>query len=142
MWGILVALISGALMSIQGVFNTEVTKQSSIWAAAGWVQLSAFVTCVLLYFYTGRGEIMGMFSVDRKYMLLGGVMGAFITWTVIKSMDGLGPAKATLLIVVTQIIVAYGIELFGLFGVERAGFEWKKLIGALIAIAGIVIFRY
>ena len=83
-----------------------------------------------------------MFSVDRKYMLLGGVMGAFITWTVIKSMDGLGPAKATLLIVVTQIIVAYGIELFGLFGVERAGFEWKKLIGALIAIAGIVIFRY
>ena len=129
-------------MSIQGVFNTEVTKQSSIWAAAGWVQLSAFVTCVLLYFFTGRGEIMGMFSVDRKYMLLGGVMGAFITWTVIKSMDGLGPAKATLLIVVTQIIVAYGIELFGLFGVERAGFEWKKLIGALIAIAGIVIFRY
>ena len=142
MWGILVALISGALMSIQGVFNTEVTKQSSIWAAAGWVQLSAFVTCVLLYFFTGRGEIRGMFSVDRKYMLLGGVMGAFITWTVIKSMDGLGPAKATLLIVVTQIIVAYGIELFGLFGVERAGFEWKKLIGALIAIAGIVIFRY
>ena len=142
MWGILVALISGALMSIQGVFNTEVTKQSSIWAAAGWVQLSAFVTCVLLYFFTGRGEIIGMFSVDRKYMLLGGVMGAFITWTVIKSMDGLGPAKATLLIVVTQIIVAYGIELFGLFGVERAGFEWKKLIGALIAIAGIVIFRY
>lgn len=142
MWGILVALISGALMSIQGVFNTEVTKQSSIWAAAGWVQLSAFVTCVLLYFFTGRGEIMSMFSVDRKYMLLGGVMGAFITWTVIKSMDGLGPAKATLLIVVTQIIVAYGIELFGLFGVERAGFEWKKLIGALIAIAGIVIFRY
>ena len=141
MWGILVALISGALMSIQGVFNTEVTKQSSIWAAAGWVQLSAFVTCVLLYFFTGRGEIMGMFSVDRKYMLLGGVMGAFITWTVIKSMDGLGPAKATLLIVVTQIIVAYGIELFGLFGVERAGFEWKKLIGALIAIAGIMIFR-
>ena len=33
MWGILVALISGALMSLQGVFNTEVTKQSSIWAA-------------------------------------------------------------------------------------------------------------
>ena len=35
MWGILVALLSGALMSLQGIFNTEVTKQSSIWAAAG-----------------------------------------------------------------------------------------------------------
>ena len=30
MWGFLVALISGALMSIQGVFNTEMTKQTSL----------------------------------------------------------------------------------------------------------------
>ena len=136
MWGILVALISGALMSLQGVFNTEVTKQSSIWAAAGWVQATALITCVVLYFCTGRGEIWGMFSIDRKYMLLGGVMGAFITWTVIKSMDGLGPARATLLIVVTQILVSYVVEVFGMFGVERAGFEWRKLLGAAVAIAG------
>lgn len=142
MWGIMVALASGALMSLQGIFNTEVTKQSSIWASAGWVQLTAFITCVVLYFASGRGEVMGMFSIERKYMLLGGVMGAFITWTVIKSMDGLGPAKATLLIVVTQILVSYLVEVFGLFGVEKAGFEWKKLIGAAIAAAGIVIFRW
>ena len=142
MWGMIVALISGALMSLQGVFNTEVTKHSSIWAAAGWVQLTAFLTCVPFYFVNGGGEIFGMFSIDRKYMLLGGVMGAFITWTVIKSMDGLGPAKATLLIVVTQILVSYLIEVFGLFGVEKAVFEWKKLIGAAVAIAGIVIFRW
>ena len=141
MWGILVALASGALMSLQGVFNTEVTKQSSIWAAAGWVQVTAFLTCAVLYFISGRGEIMGMFAIDRKYMLLGGVMGAFITWTVIKSMDGLGPAKATLLIVVTQILVSYLVEVFGLFGVEKAGFEWRKLIGAAIAIGGIVVFH-
>lgn len=31
MFGLIIALISGALMSIQGVFNTEVTKQSSTW---------------------------------------------------------------------------------------------------------------
>ena len=142
MWGILVALASGALMSLQGVFNTEVTKQSSIWAAAGWVQATAFLTCVALYFFNGRGEIMSMFSMDKKYMLLGGVMGAFITWTVIKSMEGLGPAKATLLIVVTQILVSYLVEVFGLFGVEKVGFEWRKLLGAAIAIGGIIIFRW
>ena len=35
MWGFLVALISGALMSIQGVFNTEMTKQTSLWVSTG-----------------------------------------------------------------------------------------------------------
>ena len=75
-------------------------------------------------------------------MLLGGVLGALITYTVIRSMDSLGPAQAALLIVVAQIIIAYGIELFGLFGVEKADFEWKKVIGALVAIGGIIIFKH
>lgn len=142
MWGFLIALISGALMSIQGVLNTEVTKQTGIWVSAGWVQLTAFLTCVLLYFFADKSPVGAIMQVRPWYMLAGGVIGAFITYTVIKSMDGLGPAKATLLIVITQIIVAYGIELFGLFGVDKAPFEWKKAIGAAIAIAGIVIFRW
>ena len=43
MAGILTALLSGALMSIQGVFNTEVTKQTSTWLAAGWVQILSLI---------------------------------------------------------------------------------------------------
>ena len=42
MWGIIVALISGLLMSVQGVMNTGVTKQTSLWVSTGWVQFSAF----------------------------------------------------------------------------------------------------
>ena len=95
MWGILVALISGALMSIQGVFNTEVTKQTSLWVS-----------------------------------------------TVIQSMGSLGPARAAMLIVISQLAVAYVIELFGLFGVEKVDFEWRRLLGMAIAIVGIVIFKW
>ena len=140
--GFIIALVSGALMSIQGVFNTEVTKQTSIWVSSGWVQFSAFIACVIMWFFTGRNEVGGLFQVEPKYMLAGGVMGALITYTVIKSVGTLGPAKSALLIVVAQIIVAYAIEVMGLFGVDKVGFEWKKAIGALVAIAGIIIFRW
>lgn len=34
MIGFLIALVSGALMSIQGVFNTQVTKSTGIWTAS------------------------------------------------------------------------------------------------------------
>ena len=37
MFGIIVALLSGALMSIQGVFNTEVTKQTGTWLTNSFV---------------------------------------------------------------------------------------------------------
>ncbi|MEY8339534.1 DMT family transporter [Lachnospiraceae bacterium 62-35] len=142
MWGIIIALLSGALMSIQGVFNTAVTKQTSVWVSAGWVQLTAFATCLIIWLITGRDSIAGLMGVTPKYMLIGGVLGAFITYTVIKSIGSLGPAKSALLIVVAQIIIAYVIELFGLFGVDRMPFEWKKAIGAAVAIIGIIIFRY
>ncbi|HJC48161.1 MAG TPA: DMT family transporter [Candidatus Lachnoclostridium pullistercoris] len=141
MWGIMTALLSGALMSLQGVFNTEVTRQTSEWVSAGWVQLTAFVTCGVIWLLNGRPSVSALFSVEPKYMLAGGIFGAFITYTVIKSMESLGPARSALLIVVAQILVAYGIELFGLFGVEKAAFEWRKALGAGVAIAGIIIFR-
>lgn len=142
MWGILVALISGALMSIQGVFNTEVTKQTSLWVSTGWVQLSAFAACVLAWIFTGRDSIAALWQVENKYTLLGGVIGAFITITVIQSMGSLGPARAAMLIVISQLAVAYVIELFGLFGVEKVDFEWRRLLGMAIAIVGIVIFKW
>lgn len=141
MWGIIIALISGALMSVQGVFNTQVTKGSSLWVANSWVQLTAFFVCLIAWFVTGKQNVMVMFQIEHKYMLLGGVIGAFITMTVIKSMSLLGPAQSALLIVVSQIIIAYLIEVFGLFGVERIGFEWSKALGALVAIVGIFIFQ-
>ena len=142
MWGFLVALISGALMSIQGVFNTEVTKQTSLWVSTGWVQLSAFAVCVLAWIFTGRDSIAALWQVENKYTLLGGIIGAFITITVIQSMGSLGPAKAAMLIVISQLAVAYVIELFGLFGVEKVDFQWRKLIGMAVAIVGIVIFKW
>lgn len=142
MWGILIALVSGALMSIQGVFNTEVTKQTSLWVSTGWVQLSAFLVCILAWIFTGRESISALWQVEPKYTLLGGVIGAFITITVIQSMGSLGPAKAAMLIVISQLVIAYVIELFGWFGVDKQPFAWRKVLGMLIAIVGIVIFKW
>lgn len=53
MAGIVTALLSGALMSVQGVFNTGVTKQTSVWVASGWVQATALIACVVYGFLRG-----------------------------------------------------------------------------------------
>ena len=112
MIGFFIALISGALMSVQGVFNTQVTKASSIWAASAFVQLTALIVCLGAWVCTDR------------------------------SMDMLGPAKAVMLIVVAQLAVAYIIELFGWFGVEKQPWEWRKAVGMAVAVAGIIIFKW
>lgn len=143
MMGFIIAIISGALMSIQGVFNTGVTKQTSVWIASSFVQLTALIVCLFAWFITGKeSSFSALFKIDNKYMLLGGVMGAAITFTVIKSMESLGPARSVMFILAAQMIVAYLIEFLGLFGAEKVPFEWKKLIGVALIIAGIVTFKW
>ena len=50
--------------------------------------------CVLAWLFTVRQSIAALWQIENKYVLLGGVIGAFITITVIQSMGALGPAKA------------------------------------------------
>ena len=131
MTGFLIALLSGALMSVQGVFNTQVTKTTGMWVSNGWVQFSAFLLCAAAWLIAGRDSIGNLWKVEPKYVLLGGVIGAGITWTVIKSMEALGPAKAALLIVISQLI-----------GVDKEPLEIRKIIGMSIALIGVAIFQW
>ena len=142
MIGFFIALISGAMMSIQGVFNTQVTKSSSIWVASAFVQFTALLVCLAAWLVSDRSSFAALLKVEPRYMLLGGAIGAFITYTVIKGMEMLGPARAVMLIVIAQLIVAYVIELLGLFGTEKQPLEWRKVIGMGIAVAGVVIFKW
>ena len=141
MISVITAILSGILMSVQGVFNEGVTKQTSIWVSASFVQLTALLFCLGAWLFTGReSSFGGLLRIDNKYMLLGGILGALITYTVIKSMAGLGPAQAVMIIVTAQLVAAYLIELFGLFGTEKVDFQWQKLIGVAISIGGILLF--
>ena len=107
MFGLIIALISGALMSIQGVFSFTM-----------------------------------LLKVSPRYLLLGGVIGAAITFTVIKSVASLGPAQSAMLIVASQSVVSYLIEVFGLFGVEKTAFAWVKLLGVVLFVTGLIIFKW
>lgn len=142
MVGFLIAVLSGVLMSLQGVFNTEVTKQSSMWTTAAFVHLTGMLVCIMAWLITDRMSFVRVLQVRPLYLLLGGIIGAFITYTVVVSMGKMGPALAVMFIVSAQLISAYLIELLGLFGTEKQPFDMKKLIGMAIAIAGIVIFKW
>lgn len=143
MISILIAFLSGALMSVQGVFNTGVTKQTSLWVTNSFVQLTGFLLCLAIWTVKEREHsFLTLMKVEPKYFLFGGILGAGITMTVIQSMNRLGPAKAVMLIVISQIVIAYLIELFGLFGVEKVPFQWSKVLGTVVTIVGIVIFKW
>lgn len=140
MWGFIIAIVSGILMSTQGVFNTQVTKQTSLWVSSAFVQFTALLVCLGAWAITDRSSLLALGKVRPWYLLLGGVLGAFITITVVKATASLGPARASMVIVIAQLIASYLIELLGLFGMEKQPLEWKRVLGMLISIGGVILF--
>lgn len=140
MIAIILAIISGASMSIQGVLNTRLNEKIGLWEATTLVQGIAFVLSFIIMFFVGNGDMKNLISINKIY-LLGGVLGVIITFTVIKTVAGLGPTYGIATILVSQLIVAAIIDGFGLFETPKIAFSLNQFIGVVIMIAGIIIFK-
>lgn len=139
--GIIFSIIAGLLMSIQGVFNTNVTKKIGLWETNILVQGIALISTVILFFFMRKGNFGALNSVNKLY-LTGGIIGALITVTVVLGIDKLGPTCSISIILVSQLLAAAIIDAFGLFGAEQLHFGINKYIGIVIMIIGIILFKY
>jgi len=140
LWGIIFSAVAGALMSIQGVFNTRVSEKIGQWQANIMVQAIGLVSAIVALFIFKGGDFSKLKEVNKLY-LLGGVIGAAITFTVIRGMSCLGPTLAVSVILIAQLITASLFDFFGLCGTERLDFHYTKILGVIIMIAGIIIFK-
>ena len=67
---IILAIVSGVSMTIQGVFNTSLNKQTNLWFANMYIQISAFIVCLIMYLVTNsKGNIRMLLDVKNKYIL-------------------------------------------------------------------------
>lgn len=139
--GWIISMLSGILMSLQGVFNTQVNEQSSLWVSTVWAQFSALLVCLLCWGFADRASFMLLKEVTPRYLLAGGILGAGITVTVILGMKWIGPAQSTVFIVVAQMVFSWLVEKCGWFGVEKTPFSWLQMGGILLAAAGLIMIR-
>lgn len=141
--GVLIAVLSGTLMSVQGVCNAGLSKASGLWITGTFVSLTAAVVCFLIWLLTGRtGDWLALLHIQPRYLLLGGVFGAGITGTVVYAIQQLGTARAELIIVIAQLAAAYLISLFGWLQSNQEPFAWHKLLALLVSLAGVLWFSY
>lgn len=140
MIGTIMSIIAGAVMSIQGVFNTRLSDKTGLFESNVIVQGTAFLAALLIWWIFGKGDIKAVSEVNKLY-LTGGLLGTAITVTVMLGMKNLSPAYAVSIILVSQLLTAGAIDFFGLFGTEKIVFGIRKIIGIITMIAGMLLFK-
>lgn len=140
MLGVLFAVIAGAAMSFQGVFNTNLSDKIGLYESNAFVQGSAFVLSLAVMFLFGKGNFGEILHVNKLYWL-GGVLGIVITVTVMLAIGHSSPTLAISVILVAQLLVAAMIDAFGWFGAEKVAFGWHQYVGVGVMILGILLFK-
>lgn len=87
------------------------------------------------------GNIKNLKEVNKLY-LLGGAIGVVITFTVMKGIQLLGATYAISTILVSQLTAAALIDFLGLFDTNKVPFGANKILGVIIMIVGIIIFKW
>lgn len=140
--GIIFSIVAGVAMSLQGVFNTRLGDKIGTWETNVIVQGSGLVFSVIALLIAGSSGNLKNIKDANKLYLLGGALGVVIIITVIMGIKALGPTCAISIILVAQLTAAALIDAFGLFDSTKVAFGTTKIIGVIVMVAGILIFKW
>lgn len=141
MLGIIFSIVAGICMSFQGVFNTRLGEKIGLWETNLIVQGIGFIITLIIVFIIGNGNIKNVIHANKIY-LLGGVLGVIIIYTVMRGIKDLGPTYSISTILVAQLTAAALIDAFGLFGSKQIKFGITEIIGVIVMVVGIIIFKW
>lgn len=138
--GIIFSMLAGVLTTLQGVFNTRLSDKIGLWETSSMVHAVGLIFSLLPLFLYGNGTFKKLGEVNKLY-LTGGILGVLVVFSVMKGISLLGAAFSVSVMLITQLLVATAIDVFGIFGSVPIKFHITKLIGILIMITGIIVFK-
>ncbi|MGE5559061.1 MAG: DMT family transporter [Bacillota bacterium] len=130
---------AGAAMAIQGAINSKLGKTIGLIESAIVVQAIGLIAGLaafgIFWIYQGNSKFAALGQAPW-YSFLGGFLGVLILLGVVASIPPLGVGNATTSIVAAQLLTAFIIDCFGLFGAKPVPIHWTKIFGLLLIAAG------
>jgi transporter family-2 protein len=135
--------VAGLAVAIQAPLNSALgrTIDSSVAAAAVSFGVG-FVALVLLVALSGDSAAFGRAALAPRWLLLGGLLGAFFVWASLWSVPVLGVLTTTAALILGQIVGAMVLDYIGAFGIAARDLSWTRLTAALLVGSGVILSRF
>ncbi|EIT84838.1 hypothetical protein A374_14140 [Fictibacillus macauensis ZFHKF-1] len=138
--GILFALVGGALVGLQNIFNSKVNEKAHSWATTMLVLALGFLASLILGIIFEGASLFHVTHMKTWYYF-SGLIGVGVVTCVTQGVKRLSPTIAISIVLTAQLISALILDSLGSFGLAKVPFTWSKLIGVLVVIVGIVLFK-
>ncbi|AIQ13033.1 DMT family transporter [Paenibacillus durus] len=138
--GLLLALVAGSLVSMQNVFNSKVNEHTGSWATTALVLGMGFAASLTfgLIFEGGR-----LFSLEnmKPWYWISGVIGVGVVICLTLGIRLLGPTYAISIVLISQLGSALWWDSMGWLGLNKVPFTFRQLLGVLVIVGGILVFK-
>jgi bacterial/archaeal transporter family-2 protein len=138
--GVLLSIMAGALVGLQNIFNSKVSEKagspSTTALVLGLGFLASFIIGILV-------DGSGMFSLGHMepWYWFAGLIGVGVVTCVVNGIRFAGPTYAVSIVMIAQLGFALVCDSMGWFGVEKVPFSLNQLVGVLVIVGGIAVFK-
>jgi bacterial/archaeal transporter family-2 protein len=134
----LLPILAGVAITIQSGINSQLRAaiQHPLMAAFISFLCGTVVLAFLLMFSRQSFPSMGTYQAVNWYKFTGGLLGAFVVFVALISVQRIGASNMFILIIAGQLLTAILMDHFGVFGMKVSPINAQKAIGILLVVLG------
>ncbi|QJD83059.1 DMT family transporter [Cohnella herbarum] len=139
--GILLAVVAGSLVGLQNIYNSKVNERAGSWTTTSLVLGLGFLASMTIGLFV---EGIDLFDLRNMKVWYGfsGLIGVGVVICLVRGIRLLGPTYGISLVMISQLGFALVCDSFGLLGLDQVPFTYNKLLGVLVIVAGIIVFKF
>jgi transporter family-2 protein len=138
--GLLLALIAGSLVGFQNIFNSKVNERAGSWATTTLVLGMGFVASLTMGLLFEGKHLFSLQNMQPWYWISGSI-GVGVVICMVHGIRLLGPTYAVSIVMSSQLGFALLWDSLGWLGLDKVPFTINKLIGVMVIVGGIVVFK-
>ncbi|MFS0554509.1 DMT family transporter [Brevibacillus sp. 179-C9.3 HS] len=138
--GLFFALLAGSLVSLQNIFNSKVSDHAGTWTTTTLVLGMGFLASLTMGFIFEGAHLFSIQPMQPWYWF-SGMIGVGVVFCLVQGMRLLGPTYAISIVLTAQLIFALWWDSIGWLGLVQVPFTLKQLIGVLVIVGGVIVFK-
>lgn len=131
-----VAVLIGAITSIQAAMNTELGEYVGGVTSTLISFIAGTLTITIVYIVLAEKGLREITKVP-PYLLFGGVLGAIFVFGIIKVIPVIGVSSGMAGVIAGQLILAMLIDHFGLFGSQVYNIGFQRIFAAILLLVSV-----
>jgi bacterial/archaeal transporter family-2 protein len=139
--GLLFAILAGALVGMQNIFNSKVNERTGSWATTTLVLGLGFLASLTFGLLFEGGQLFNFQNMKLWYWF-SGVLGVGVVVSLVQGIKLLGATYAIAIALTSQLVFALLGDSFGWLGLAKVPFTFNQLAGVLVIVGGIVVFKF